>query len=827
LARASRAPPAPKQRDAARAGRHAARDVERRRHARRRRRRRKSARRSSLRTLSGGEGEEIGDVRATSDSPIWLEMLPGRPRQEGPEPQKATWHAHCVMSYAEVTQKQMLRKKTLTFKERMAWSATLEAPLLSTVSADEAPVAFEIFKNINEFIAVDAKGRTAAASGVVGTTLAQILAAQQAIALAWDATTLRNELYCQVAKQIVQCPDPLGSLRGWQLMACCCAAFVPTGPLYDAVFDFLTNDAYTKTLSADVSCDAVARVCAALLRRTAKRGGRALVLTRLEIGVLTSLGNRQLGTDDIVDDLQVPIKVYLDDHESIPLSFAPDTTAAELLSATLLALHFTPAAAESNEYGYALFERAGRLERSLGAAERIGDVMSKWEAYHRMAAERRITVGDMKIVIRRRLWLQPDSAWPSRSQAIAAAVAKARRADRERAVTQLNESRDASAKKRAEIAKSVVDEAALQRQVDADRRLSFIAARRLVQVGAVHCAPRDAVLLTTLSLAYEAHLHPTGKVVMRDHVPSTSYHLFGQKEWAQFVEEQSLLVPVTNSVSDVVDLYMTHVTRFAGSGWTSTTFDGVTTPPTSPYAIAAPVLSLRVSASGIELRADETSRDVAPLWRLPWTFIDTWERVDETEFKLTFGDAHLKGPPLQLRSAQTPEILALLDAYYKALVVFPRFARARRAVTASDEATSAELGSDGHAQPLLLLDKGDDVAVIELRSNAVFWLCERVGGDGARGRVPRAALQALFDDPRLLPDAPIVAIEDDDAAATSAALRGALQLSDVEREFVTGQRARRRRVSRTTTRTAAACPSRAASRSGRRRCAFSAARRRS
>jgi hypothetical protein len=744
---------------------------------------------STLRTLSGGEGDEIGDVRATSDSPIWLEMLPGRPRQEGPEPQKATWNAHCVMSYAEVTQKQMLRKKTLTFKERMAWSATLDAPLLGTVSADETPIAFEIFKNINEFMAVDAKGRAAAASGVVGTTLAQIVAAQQAIALAWDATTLRNELYCQVAKQIVQCPDPLGSLRGWQLMACCCAAFVPTGPLYDAVFDFLTNDTYSKTLSADVSCDAVARVCTALLRRTAKRGGRALVLTRLEIGVLTSLGNRQLGTDDIVDDLQVPIKVYLDDHETIPLTFAPDTTAAELLSATLLALHFTPQAAESNEYGYALFERAGRLERSLGAAERIGDVMSKWEAYHKMAADRRITVADMKIVIRRRLWLQPDGAWPSRSQAIAAAVAKARRADRERAVAQLNESRDASAKKRAEIAKSVVDETSLQRQVDADRRLSFIAARRLVHVGAVYCSPRDAVLLTTLSLAYEAHLHPTGKVVMREHVPSTSYHLFGQKEWAQFVEEQSLLVPVTNSVSDVVDLYMAHVTRLAGSGWSSTTFDGVTTAPTSPYAIATPVLSMRISANGIELRADDTARDVAPLWRLPWSFIETWERVDETEFKLTFVDTHLKGPPLHLRSAQTPEILALLEAYYKALIVFPRFARARRAVTSSDEATADELGENGHAQPLLLLSKGDDVAVIEQRSNAVFWLCERVNGDGARGRVPRAALQALFDDPRLLPDEPITAIEDDDAAATSAALRSDLQLSDIEREFVTGQRA--------------------------------------
>jgi hypothetical protein len=744
---------------------------------------------SSLRTLSG-ESEEIGDVRATSDSPIWIEMQPGRPRQEGFEPLKATWQAHCVMSYAEVTQKQMLRKKTLTFKERMAWSATLEAPLLSAVSADETPVAFEIFKLINEFTGVDAKGRTAAASGVIGTTLAQIVAAQQAIALAWDATTLRNELYCQVAKQIVQCPDPLGSLRGWQLMACCCAAFAPSGTLYDAVFDFLTNDTYSKTLSSDVSCESVARVCASLLRRTAQRGGRALVLTRLEIGVLTSLGNKQLGTDAVVDELHVPIKVYLDDHESIQLSFAPDTTAAELLRAALVALHFTPAAAESNEYGYAVFERAGRLERSLGASERVGDVMSKWEAYHKMASDRRITVGDMKLVIRRRLWLELGSgAWPSRDQSIATALAKARRGDRERAVTQLNESRDASAKKRAEIAKVVVDSAAVERQVDADRRLSFIAARRLVQIGAVHCTPRDAVLLTTLSLAYEAHLNPTGKVVMREHVPSTSYHLFGQKEWAQFVEEQSMLVPVTKSVSDVVDLYMAHVTRLVGSGWTATTFDGLTQPPTSPWAISAPVLSLRISAVGIELRADDTARDVTPLWRMPWTFVETWERIDETEFKLTFGDDRLKGPPLQLRSAQAPEIVSLLDAYYKALIVFPRFARARRAVTASDEATAAELADDGSTLPLLLLEKGDDVAVVELRHNAVFWLCERVGGNGVRGRVPRAALQALFDDPRLLPDDAIVAIEEDDAAATAASLRTNMQLSDTEREYVTGQRA--------------------------------------
>ena len=75
--------------------------------------------------------------------------------------------------------------------------------------------------------------------------------------------------------------------------------------------------------------------------------------------------------------------------------------------------------------------------------------------------------------------------------------------------------------------------------------------------GGVHCTARDAVLLTTLSLAYEAFLNPAGKVVIREHVPFTSYHLFGQKDWAHLVEEQSMLVPHTNSINDVIDLYMT------------------------------------------------------------------------------------------------------------------------------------------------------------------------------------------------------------------------------------------------------------------------------
>ena len=124
------------------------------------------------------------------------------------------------------------------------------------------------------------------------------------------------------------------------------------------------------------------------------------------------------------------------------------------------------------------------------------------------------------------------------------------------------------------------------------------------------------------------------------------------------------------------------VARLAGSALYATTFDGVTLGADSPHKIDAPVLSLRVSAAGVELRGDEMARDVAALWRLPWSFIDTWERVDDTELKLSFNAALLRSPPLHLRSAQTPEILSLLDAYYKALIVC-RCLRARGAPSAS------------------------------------------------------------------------------------------------------------------------------------------------
>ncbi len=750
-----------------------------------------SLRNSSERKKSAGSEDDHGDVRETSDSPIWIELPPGRPRHEGVEPKKAAWHSHCVMSYGEVTQKQLLRKKTLTWKERMVWSSALEAPLLSTVTAEHTPGALEMFKNINEFIDVDSKGRShAGAAGVSATTLAQIAAAQHAIALAWDNPQLRNELYCQVAKQITQCPDPHGALRGWQLMACCCAAFVPTGPLYDAVWDFLTNGEYSKTASSDVACGAVAKLCEALLRITAARGGRALVLTRTEISMLTSLGNKQLGTDKLeVEEVRVPIKVWLDERESVSLAFTPGTTASELLRAALIALRFTEAAAASNEHGYALFERAGRLERSLSAAERVGDVLSKWEAYHKMVSERNIKVADMKIVIRRKLWMQRERQWLPRPVAVAAALDAARRAERERIVADLESNPDSSKKKRTELSKVTIDEAAIERQVDADRRLSFIAARRLVMTGAVHCSARDAVLLATLSLAYEAHIDPRSKVVIREHVPSTSYHVLGQQEWVQMVEDQSMLLPATKSYSEVIDLYMKEVTRLAGGTWAATVFDGVTLSPASQWHVSAPVLSMRVSALGVELRSDETARDVAPLWRLPWSFVDTWERVDDTEVKLSFAKNFLDGPPLLLRSAQAPEIVSLLEAYYKALIVYPLFARVRQDVTAKDDVQHEFGDTDESHLVLLTLEKGAEVSVIEQRPNAVYWVCERLDSHGLRGRVPRAALEALFDDPRLLPDEPIVAVEEDqnDLTTVAAAARTNLTLADADREFVTVQ----------------------------------------
>jgi myosin heavy subunit len=750
--------------------------------------------RSTLSAARGGAGEPEEDVRETSDLPIWIELQPGRPRKEGHAAQKATWNAHCVMSYAELTKKSMMRKVSLTFKERMAWAPTLDEPLLSTTTEAEARTALEMFNSINCFLALDSKGRSGdagGASGVAGVTLQQIDAAQHAMALAWGSPTLRNELFCQIAKQIWQCPDALGTLRGWQLMACCCAAFVPTGPLYDALWDFLTNDTYSSHMSSDaVSCAAVAHTCSVLLQRTAQRGGRMLVLTRTEIGLLTSLGNKQLGTDDSIDDLRVPLKVFVDDHESVTVNFAPHTTAAELLRDVLLALRFTPASAESTEHGYALFERAGRLERSLGAVERVGDVLSKWEAYHKMTADRKILVAEMRICVRRRLWLQRDHAWPSRNAAAAAAVSAANRAARERAAA---DAAKAGQKERAVVR---VDEAAILRELDADRRLSFMAARRLVMTGGVHCAARDAVLLTTLSLAYEAYVNPTGKVVIREHVPFTSYHMFSQKDWTTMIEEQSMLLPPTKAVGDIIDLYMAAVTKLAGSALHATTFDGVTLSADSPYKIDAPVLSLRVSALGVELRSDELAREVPPIWRVPWSFVDMWERAGDAEFKLTFSDSRLRGPALHLRSAQTSEVLSLLDSYYKALVVCPLFARTRRDVTKQDAADAADAdasvtGDTSSQVPIMLLAKGEVVAVIEQRQNAVFWLCERLNGTAERGRVPRAALESLFDDPRLLPDEPLVAVEEDatEAVELAASARPTFELSPIEREWVTGKRA--------------------------------------
>lgn len=93
--------------------------------------------------------------------------------------------------------------------------------------------------------------------------------------LALGATTsgVRDELFCQICKQIEGNPDPISTERGWFLLALCLATFSPSEKLLHYVENYVINA---------TPAPAVQALCLRLLARDARREARAHPLALAE-----------------------------------------------------------------------------------------------------------------------------------------------------------------------------------------------------------------------------------------------------------------------------------------------------------------------------------------------------------------------------------------------------------------------------------------------------------------------------------------------------------------------------------------------------------------
>eukprot|EP01133_Synstelium_polycarpum_P010708 gene10708-12454_t len=169
---------------------------------------------------------------------------------------------------------------------------------------------------------------------------------------------LRDEIYCQIVRQLTNHPKRDNKLRGWELMAAICGSFPPKQRLLKYVSSFLLHR------GSDADDDGFAAYAFSRLQAVSALGSRALPPVEAEFEAVrrrVPLRVMFLFPDDVGEEIDVD-----------------STTTAGDVAERLVKL----AGLKSDAHVWAVFEIFKNKERSLRRSEYILDVISKWEAYY-------------------------------------------------------------------------------------------------------------------------------------------------------------------------------------------------------------------------------------------------------------------------------------------------------------------------------------------------------------------------------------------------------------------------------------------------------------
>lgn len=244
------------------------------------------------------------------------------------------------------------RKRKVTASEKMlSTPKRMDQPLLK-LSAEDTEKALELWDNILVY------------SGIISSKALQVdltTVAQNVLAIGISFPQLRNELYCQLAKQLTSSENlPEGcNEKNWELLSLCCSCFPPNHYMLKYFASFLIQ--HPDKDKADL--------CLKQLNRTVHYGPRNVVPTAKEI--LAFKSNRPFS-----------IKVNFMDGYQLNLNIDLTTVAGEVFEKTYKAVGL------QSGHGFALYEISNELERSLSWEEKIGDIISKWEQYNQIMSMR-------------------------------------------------------------------------------------------------------------------------------------------------------------------------------------------------------------------------------------------------------------------------------------------------------------------------------------------------------------------------------------------------------------------------------------------------------
>eukprot|EP00004_Rigifila_ramosa_P000035 TRINITY_DN1005_c0_g2_i2.p1 TRINITY_DN1005_c0_g2~~TRINITY_DN1005_c0_g2_i2.p1 ORF type:complete len:1171 (-),score=265.89 TRINITY_DN1005_c0_g2_i2:1914-5426(-) len=151
-----------------------------------------------------------------------------------------------------------MKKKKVDVKQLTMFSRDVLPTSLHKLSPDHTKEALENFKSVLK------------AMGDVSTKQPEIIQVQNILRRGIDIPELRDEIICQICKQLTNNPSAASRKRGWQLLAACVGCFVPSDAFLNYFRHFLQ-----RSFTAPEDAQA-ARFCQHLTVRSYKNGARQL-----------------------------------------------------------------------------------------------------------------------------------------------------------------------------------------------------------------------------------------------------------------------------------------------------------------------------------------------------------------------------------------------------------------------------------------------------------------------------------------------------------------------------------------------------------------------
>jgi Myosin head (motor domain)/MyTH4 domain/RA like domain len=280
-------------------------------------------------------------------------------------------------------------KKSSTYSDKQ-----LRSPLLSELTAVKVVhAATEVWSKIGAFMHDKPSASSANDIASAFNVMSRGVAANFSGASEDQRLLVRDEILCQLVLQLSRHPVSSHALRGWCLMASCCAVFPPTKRFSKHLAAFFhgaagrldSSDALMTGAEPgdDGFCKKVrnwAVYCLSLLRQSVLRGARRFPLAKLEVKKVASLKPTRIQVKAGTAALEVDI--------------SPQTTASELISAVAeAAVGDAPVSENISDpaVGGALFMLTEVfnvdnkiVRRPLAGSHRLGDSLASAEEMKRM-----------------------------------------------------------------------------------------------------------------------------------------------------------------------------------------------------------------------------------------------------------------------------------------------------------------------------------------------------------------------------------------------------------------------------------------------------------